>query len=66
MNLQEILSKVISSTNEIFKAEAGSVALLESSKQEMTIKAAVGAAANSVRGVRIPVTKGDYGLGGLY
>jgi two-component system NtrC family sensor kinase len=61
MDLQEILSQVITSTNEIFEAEAGSVALLEPSGQEITIRAAVGAGADAVRGLTMPVSKGVIG-----
>jgi hypothetical protein len=38
MDMQEILSKVITSTNEIFEAEAGSVALLDPSGEEMPMQ----------------------------
>ncbi|GAB4446942.1 MAG: hypothetical protein Kow0031_29530 [Anaerolineae bacterium] len=61
MDMQEILRNVISSTNEIFRAEAGSVALLESGGQEIVIRAAVGAGAEAVRGLRLPVSKGVIG-----
>ena len=61
MDLQAVLSQVITSTNEIFEAEAGSVALLEKSGQEITIRAAVGAGADAVRGLTLPVTKGVIG-----
>ena len=61
MDMQAILSQVITSTNEIFKAEAGSVALLEPSGQEIVIRAAVGAGADAVRGLSLPVDKGVIG-----
>jgi|GEM_PF-328679 len=61
MDMQEILSKVITSTNEIFEAEAGSVALVGPSGQEMMIQAAVGAGADAVRGLSLPITKGVIG-----
>jgi two-component system NtrC family sensor kinase len=61
MDMQEILSKVITSTNEIFKAEAGSVAMIESSGQEIVIRAAVGAGADAVRGLSLPIDKGVIG-----
>jgi hypothetical protein len=61
MDMQEILSKVITSTNEIFEAEAGSVALLEPSGEKIVIRAAVGAGADAVRGLSLPVTKGVIG-----
>ena len=61
MDLQEILSEVITRTNDIFRAEAGSVALLESNDQEIVIRADVGAGADEVRGLRVPVTKGVIG-----
>ncbi len=61
MDLQEILSQVITSTNEIFEAEAGSVALIEPSGQELVIRAAVGAGAEAVRGMCLPITKGVIG-----
>jgi PAS domain S-box-containing protein len=61
MDMQEILSKVITSTNEIFEAEAGSVALLEPSRQEIVIRAAVGAGADAVRGLSLPIDKGVIG-----
>lgn len=61
MDMQEILRNVITSTNEIFRAEAGSVALLASDGQEIVIRAAVGAGADAVRGLRIPVSKGVIG-----
>ena len=61
MDLQAILSQVITSTNEIFEAEAGSVALLEPSGKEITIRAAVGAGADAVRGLSLPVDKGVIG-----
>ena len=61
MDMQEILSKVITSTNEIFEAEAGSVALLDPSGEEIVIRAAVGAGADAVRGLSLPVNKGVIG-----
>lgn len=61
MDMQEILSKVITSTNEIFEAEAGSVALLTPSAQKIVIRAAVGAGADAVRGLSLPVDKGVIG-----
>ncbi len=61
MNMQEILSKVITSTNEIFEAEAGSVALLEPLGQKIVIRAAVGAGADAVRGLSLPINKGVIG-----
>jgi len=61
MDLQKILSQVITSTNEIFEAEAGSVALLEPSGQAITIRAAVGAGADAVRGLSLPLDKGVIG-----
>lgn len=61
MDLQEVLSQVITRTNEIFKAEAGSVALLEPSGQEIVIRAAVGAGADAVRGLSLPAGKGVVG-----
>jgi two-component system NtrC family sensor kinase len=61
MDMQEILRKVITSTNEIFEAEAGSVALLEPSGQEIVIRAAVGAGADAVRGLSLPIDKGVIG-----
>ncbi|HEX9922299.1 MAG TPA: GAF domain-containing protein, partial [Anaerolineae bacterium] len=59
--MQAILSQVITSTNEIFKAEAGSVALLEPSGEQIVIRAAVGAGADKVRGLSLPVNKGIIG-----
>ncbi|MCB0154956.1 MAG: GAF domain-containing protein, partial [Anaerolineae bacterium] len=61
MDLQKILSQVISSTNEIFEAEAGSVALLDPGGETITIRAAVGAGADAVRGLSLPVSKGVIG-----
>ncbi|MCB0196924.1 MAG: GAF domain-containing protein [Anaerolineae bacterium] len=61
MDMQEILSKVITSTNEIFQAEAGSVALLDPSGQNIVIRAAVGAGADAVRGLRLPIGQGVMG-----
>lgn len=61
MDLQEVLSQVITRTNEIFEAEAGSVALLEPLGQYIVIRAAVGAGADAVRGLSLPVTKGVIG-----
>jgi len=61
MRLQQTLSKVITSTNEIFEAEAGSVALLEPSGKELLIKAAVGSGAGAVLGIKIPVDRGVIG-----
>lgn len=61
MDLQEVLSQVITRTNEIFEAEAGSVALLEPSGQEIVIRAAVGAGADAVRGLSLPAGKGVVG-----
>lgn len=61
MNLQEVLSQVITRTNEIFEAEAGSVALLDSGSQKIVIRAAVGAGADAVRGLSLPATKGVVG-----
>ncbi len=61
MDMQEILSKVITSTNEIFEAEAGSVALLEPSGHHIVIRAAVGEGADAVRGLSLPIDKGVIG-----
>jgi two-component system NtrC family sensor kinase len=61
MDMQEILSQVITSTNEIFRAEAGSVALLEAEGQRLVIRAAVGAGADAVRGLSVPLDKGIIG-----
>jgi two-component system NtrC family sensor kinase len=61
MDMQHILSQVITRTNEIFQAEAGSVALLASSNQEVVIRAAVGAGADAVRGLSLPVGQGVIG-----
>lgn len=61
MDMQEILSKVITRTNEIFQAEAGSVALLDASGQNIVIRAAVGAGADAVRGLALPIDKGVIG-----
>ncbi|MFN8458624.1 MAG: GAF domain-containing protein [Anaerolineae bacterium] len=61
MDMQEILSQVITRTNEIFEAEAGSVALFDSIKQEIVIQAAVGAGADAVRGVSLPADQGVLG-----
>ena len=61
MDIQEILSGVITRTNEIFEAEAGSVALTEPSGQEFVIRAAVGAGADAVRGLSLPINKGIMG-----
>jgi two-component system NtrC family sensor kinase len=60
-NFQEILSQVITKTNDIFEAEAGSVALLESDGQEIVIRAAVGEGADAVRGLSLPINKGVIG-----
>lgn len=61
MDMQEILSKVITSTNEIFQAEAGSVALLDPTSQKIVIRAAVGAGADAVRGLGLPIGQGVIG-----
>lgn len=61
MNPHDILCKVISSTNQIFQAEAGSVALLESSGRELVIKAAVGSGAEAVIGLHLPANVGVVG-----
>ncbi|MFN8457903.1 MAG: GAF domain-containing protein [Anaerolineae bacterium] len=61
MDMQQILSQVITRTNEIFEAEAGSVALLDLNKQEITIQAAVGAGADAVRGLSLPANQGVVG-----
>ncbi|HMQ51674.1 MAG TPA: GAF domain-containing protein [Anaerolineae bacterium] len=61
MDMQEILSKVITSTNEIFEAEAGSVALLDEPGENIIIRAAVGAGADYVRGLSLPVGTGVIG-----
>lgn len=61
MDMQEILSKVITSTNEIFQAEAGSVALIDPSGTNIVIRAAVGAGADAVRGLGLPIGKGVIG-----
>lgn len=61
MDLQEILSQVIRSTNEIFQAEAGSVALLEPWGTELVVKAAVGVGAHMVQGMKLPVSRGIMG-----
>ncbi|MBI1880276.1 MAG: GAF domain-containing protein [Chloroflexi bacterium] len=61
MDLQEVLSQVITRTNEIFEAEAGSVALLEPDGQKIVIRAAVGAGADAVRGLSLPAGKGVVG-----
>lgn len=59
--MQQILSKVITSTNEIFEAEAGSVALIEPSGTELRIKAAVGSGAGAVLGLKMPIEMGVIG-----
>lgn len=59
--MQQILSQVIIRTNEIFEAEAGSVALLDLTKQEIVIQAAVGAGADLVRGLSLPSDQGVVG-----
>ncbi len=61
MDLQEILSQVIRSTNEIFQAEAGSVALLEPWGTELVVKAAVGDGAQAILGMQLPVSRGIMG-----
>ncbi len=61
MDMQQILSQVITRTNEIFEAEAGSVALLEPSGQRIVIRAAVGAGADAVRGLSLPIGQGVIG-----
>lgn len=61
MDMQQILSQVITRTNEIFEAEAGSVALVDSLKQEIVIQAAVGAGADAVRGLGLPIDQGVVG-----
>jgi two-component system NtrC family sensor kinase len=61
MDMQQILSQVITKTNDIFEAEAGSVALLESDGQEIVIRAAVGEGADAVRGLSLPVSQGVIG-----
>jgi two-component system NtrC family sensor kinase len=61
MDLQEVLSQVITRTNEIFEAKAGSVALVEPNGQEIMIRAAVGAGADAVRGLSLPLGKGVVG-----
>ena len=60
-NLQSVLSQVISKTNDIFEAEAGSVALLESNGREIVIRAAVGQGADAVRGLRMSTSQGVIG-----
>ncbi len=61
MDMQEVLSRVITRTNEIFEAEAGSVSLLEPSGQALVIRAAVGAGADAVRGLSLPADQGVIG-----
>jgi PAS domain S-box-containing protein len=61
MDMQDILSKVITSTNEIFEAEAGSVALLDEPGENIIIRAAVGAGADYVRELSLPVGTGVIG-----
>ncbi|MBN1218217.1 MAG: GAF domain-containing protein [Anaerolineae bacterium] len=61
MNFQQVLSQVITKTNEIFEAEAGSVALLEPDGQHIVFRAAVGEGADAVRGLSLPVSKGVIG-----
>ncbi|MBN1993666.1 MAG: GAF domain-containing protein [Anaerolineae bacterium] len=59
--MQKVLSQVITKTNEIFEAEAGSVALLEASGQEIVIRAAVGEGADAVRGLSLRANQGVIG-----
>jgi two-component system NtrC family sensor kinase len=61
MDMQQILSQVITRTNEIFQAEAGSVALLDPARQKIVIRAAVGAGSDVVRGLSLPTGHGIIG-----
>jgi two-component system NtrC family sensor kinase len=61
MDLQSVLSGIITRTNNIFRAEAGSVSLLEPGGQEIVIRAAVGAGAEAVLGLRLNVDNGVIG-----
>ena len=65
-NFQSILSQVITKTNEIFEAEAGSVGLLEDGGRQIVIRAAVGRGADAVRGMSMPVPKGVIGWVALH
>ena len=65
-NFQSILSQVITKTNEIFEAEAGSVALLEAGGQTVVIRAAVGKGADPVRGLSLPLGQGVMGWVALH
>lgn len=61
IELQNILSKIIANTNEVFNAEAGSIALLDPSQKQIVIQVAVGAGAEAVKGVSLPVGEGIVG-----
>jgi two-component system NtrC family sensor kinase len=61
VNLEQLLSQIIIKTNDIFEAEAGSVALLESNEREIVIQAAIGRGAETVRGLRLPISQGVIG-----
>ncbi|MDM8531073.1 GAF domain-containing protein [Anaerolineales bacterium HSG25] len=61
IDLEEIFIKVITNTNKIFEAEAGSIAILDPSTQEIVIQAAVGVGSNDVRNLSLPVGTGVVG-----
>ena len=61
LDLQQVLTLVMTKTNELLGVEAGSVALLTPDRRELVFRAAVGGGANTVTGYRMPADAGIVG-----
>jgi GAF domain-containing protein len=61
LDLQQVLTLVMTKTNELLGVEAGSVALLSEDGQELTFHASAGGGADIVMGFRMPADEGIVG-----
>lgn len=61
LDLEQVLTLVMTKTNELLGVEAGSVALLSPEGDELVFHASVGGGADAVRGLRMPVEEGIVG-----
>ena len=61
LDLQQVLTLVMTKTNELLGVEAGSVALLSEDRQELTFHASAGGGADVVRGFKMPANEGIVG-----
>jgi GAF domain-containing protein len=61
LDLEEVLTLVMTKTNELLGVEAGSVTLLTEDRQELVFHASVGEGAEVVKGLKIPAQEGFVG-----